>query len=124
MSQYCYLNVLESTSVSFDDLRELNSKLDRMPGIMELLQNEMQTEAITTGFIKNQDNKIKFFDRESQKYSDSANVWGCVGKDDLDLIAEHMTDGKLVVEFDIEGWPAEAYILVPGSCRKAKISYD
>lgn len=125
MSQYCLLNVLECSSVKFDDLVALNSKLDKSPGIMELLQNESQTQAITTGFIQFSRGKAKFFDRESQDYSDrGVNVWGCIGKGDLDLIAKHMTSGKLVIEFDIEGWTAETYTLVPGKCKKAKISYE
>lgn len=125
MSQYCLLSVLECSDVKFDDLVALNSKLDKSPGIMELLQNESQTQAITTGFIQFKRGKAKFFDRESQEYDDSrVNVWGCISKGDLDLIAKHMTSGKLVIEFDIEGWPAETYTLVPGKCKKAKISYE
>lgn len=125
MSHYCFINVLECTDVEFDDLVELNSRLDKLPGIVELLQNEDQTQAITTGFIQFNRGKAKLFDRESQEYRDrEVNVWGCVGKNDLDLIAKHMTNGKLVIEFDIEGWPAETYTLVPGKCKKAKISYE
>lgn len=143
MSSYNYANIHQDEDVIYDDLVQLNAELFNS-GAGELLED---IEAIQVSknaknwrdnYIPYDGRQIDFLIQENGKtkiasvddghsfcghVTENSLVWGCFYKDEMKIIAKHMTAGKLVIRMEIEGWPDEFYVLTPGSVKEVKATF-
>lgn len=103
----------KQTNVVFGDLAALNRDLFDGPGIGELLGDYDNHD-----FIHLENGEIQFQERDDDAYYKRASVWGCFGLEEAQIIAKHMTAGKLILRMDIEGNEPEWFIIEPGKATK------
>jgi len=115
MSHYTYISVnSKSTDLAFSSVADLNAAL-RPTAIGELLEYNV----VQDDFIKlSSQGNLEFWDRESESYQPRVNVWACVGPEELKVIANHITKGKLLLSLEHEGQSPELHMLEP---KKAKL---
>jgi hypothetical protein len=115
MSQYVHLNVIEGCGVAFDSVDAMNAELKAANhGTLAELLLDANGRSIETGFVRFEDGHVSFFDRERQSHSqDAVNTWSCFSEPHLDVVARHMTAGRLVLAVETEGWGTKSYILTP-----------
>lgn len=145
MSTYTYLNVHQDEGVVFDDIAALNKDLTDA-GCGELLE-DIESIQIGTDFKKNwqdnyipydgrvidfvvqdEDGKVKFasvddghtFCGHTTEY---ILVWSCFYINEMKIIANHMTAGKLVFRFAVEGDPDEYFSITPVSITKQTLKF-
>jgi len=111
--------------VVFDDVKALNDDLLQNTSFGELYgdinpgQVAYQNNDIYDGpFQYNGPAEIKIANVEDSStfgdYNTYTEVWSCFGEDEAQVIANHITQGKLVFLMDVEGHDNEFWILTPG----------
>ncbi len=132
MSNTVYLAVHQCEDVVFDDIVAMNTEIGAS-GADELLDpNEFQywsePQSTLCGFVKQEaDGSVLFggrMDGEWNGYKDEwVSVYGCIYTTEFNIIANHMTAGKLVIRYEEEGWPVRFFVLTPGKSEEKKASF-
>jgi hypothetical protein len=114
------LHVEYSEGVVFDDLKTLNMLLEANTDIRGLFDFMRDPGPVFHGFLKVTDGAVTITSNEEGMFSgyrNWANVWGCFTEDAAELIAKHMTEGRLVFRRRDEdpGVPDKVFIIQPGT---------
>lgn len=132
MSSITYLHVHQCEGVVFDDISAMNAELDAA-GADELL-NPLDIEAwnqpqsTLNGFVMQEaDGSVKLagiMEHEWNGYaSEFVSVYSCIAPSDFEIIAKHMTAGKLVIRYETEGWADEYYVLTQGKVANPSVAF-
>lgn len=112
------LNLHQQDDLIIDDINQLNTDLmtDIHGGFSELYGDFTSLPNFNGPFAMN-GNTLQIasnWDSEFNGYANSTMVWGCYGPKIWKIIANHITQGKLVLHLDIEGNPDEYVIITAG----------
>lgn len=127
MSSTNYVHVHQSEGVVISDLAALNQAIDA--SLQEPVGTDMQywTEPQSTlkGFVSQDASGSVLLARTNDDewagyHPDYVQVYE-FHETQLKIIADHITDGKLVIRYEPEGWPDDFYILTQGKCEKKPI---
>lgn len=124
MSSDNYLKVFQEEDVAFDEVA-LHAALVAHPYsyIHELMDGYPAPPADTVFIKLDPTEGVVLYDREEGNYVKSTLVWGCWGKEDYNIVAKHLTAGKLVFRFDEEGHGESYYVITPGKVEKPKVQF-
>lgn len=111
MSSTILLSVKKAIGVKFDDFDAMNAELSNNPGVAELLDYPQVPQGSL--FLQKTENGFLWMDRERGQYAAHANVYYCWSEDAMQVIANHMTSGKLVLSVAAYGSDTEYYRLTP-----------
>jgi hypothetical protein len=118
------LDIHQQDDIAFDDIAALNDDLmnDQYGGFSELYGDFVGEPGFEGPFKLDNSGKLKIAENWDGEFSgygrsdhNSTMVWGCYGKNVWQIIAGHLTGGKLVFHIEIEGNPDEFAIITPGS---------
>ena len=120
-----YAHIHQSENVAFDDIAALNKELEEDTSIGELTEEAVGQPGYNGFFRLDDPNDLKLAqltDKEFSSYEKGyCMVYGCLEDDEAEVVAKHLTAGKIVIHKEIEGNPAEFLIITPGKVQTKSI---
>ena len=121
-----YLGVHQTENLVID-IPAANAELMGVPyhGFKELLE-DFVGEPGFDGPLKYEDGKLLIAKNEEHTFDGYADeyvsVWSCIGDREAKIISKHISEGKLVLRLDPEGYDSEFYLIKPDSVVKKTVS--
>jgi hypothetical protein len=117
MSLEIILQVLDQQNVVIDDLDALNADT-QATDVGEITENlQYGTQAKYKGFYNFENGNLmiaEICDSEMIGYGDYSNTHGCYNEAEAQVLANHMTSGKVLMTLNIEGNTNEYFIVSRG----------
>ena len=128
MSCRVVLELKKAIDIKFDDIDQLNKEL-WLNGDVQDLYGDTEPDPNFVPYkspilINDGDLNIASVSEGTyfEEYETYTDTWGILGREVFQIIANHMTSGKIVIMEKIEGDDLEVSVLTPNTVRK--VSFD